>query len=73
MKTENFQSPDPTGIRLARFEWNIGIRLRGVELSLHLIFPLRFCVLKTGTHWQASQKPTFMPEALHDYSATWIF
>lgn len=37
---ENFQSPDPTEIRLARFEWNIGIRFRGVELSLHLIFPL---------------------------------
>lgn len=73
MKKENFQSPDPTGIRQARFEWNIGIRLRGVELPLHLIFPLRFCVLKTGTHWQASQKPTFMPEALHDYSVTWIF
>lgn len=47
--------------------------LRGVELSLHLIFPLRFCVLKTGTHWQASQKPTSMPEYSHDYSVTWIF
>lgn len=73
MKKENFQSSDPTEIRLARFEWNIGIRLRGVELSLHLIFPLRFCVLKTGTHWQASQNPTSMPESSHDYSVTWIF
>lgn len=73
MKKENFRSPDPTEIRLARFEWNIGIRLRGVELSLHLIFPLRFCVLKTGTHWQASQKPTSRPEASHDYSVPWSF
>lgn len=73
MKKENFQSPDPTGIRRARSEWNIGIRLREVELPLHLFFPLQFRVLKTGPYWQASQKPTSMPEALHDYSVTWSF
>jgi hypothetical protein len=73
MKEREFPSPDPTEIRLARFEWNIGIRLTGVELSLHLIFPLRSTVLKTGTHWQASQKPTSMPEPSYDYSVVWRF
>lgn len=72
-KEENFQSADPTEMRRGRLEQNIGIRLKGVELSLHLIFPLRSRVLKAGIRGQASQKPTSMPEALHYSSVVRTF